>query len=292
MMPIGMYHTLDRFAGRTLGVATIHAKEQAIGPPLIAALRLSGCTAIAGLDTDRFGAFSGEVQRTLEPLETCIAKAKHGAEVSGMDLVIASEGSFGPYPPAPFMPCNEELLVLYDACDDKVFFQRHVSLETVFGGDSCSSWAQVSAFAERMKFPGHGLVVRANEKWSAGDSMVKGILDRDALRSAAERIIAAHGTCWVETDMRAMMNPTRMKVIGEAAARFGEELKGACPVCGACWFRITGTRSGLPCALCGWPTESIRSMERGCWQCSHVQIEPRPDGKLEEDPQHCGNCNP
>ena len=59
---------IERFAGRKLGVATIHGKEQVIGPLLEQALSLSGCSAIAGADTDRFGAFSGEVQRTLDPL--------------------------------------------------------------------------------------------------------------------------------------------------------------------------------------------------------------------------------
>ena len=82
---------LERFAGRKLGVATSHAKEQVIGPVLEQALGLSGYAAITEVDTDRFGAFSGEVQRTLDPLAACEAKARYGAEVSGLDLVIASE---------------------------------------------------------------------------------------------------------------------------------------------------------------------------------------------------------
>ena len=49
-------------------------------------------------------------------------------------------------------------------------------------------------------------------------------------------VIAAQGACWVETDMRAMMNPTRMRVIGEAAERFAAELARGCPVCGAFTF--------------------------------------------------------
>ena len=281
-----------RFAGRTLGVATRHGKERVIGPAMLQVLPLSSFAAIDALDTDRFGAFSGEVLRTLDPLEACRAKARQGAEVSGLDLVIASEGSFGPYPPAPFVSCDEEILVLYDACDDRFFEHRHVSLETVFGGEACTSWSQVSAFADRMRFPEHGLVVRARERWAAGDAMVKGIDDREALRSAAVRTIAAHGSCWVETDMRAMMNPTRMRVIAETAERFAREIADACPRCGACWFRVTGTTTGLPCMQCGWPTQSIRSFIRGCWHCGHLLSAPRTDGKRAEDPQHCGKCNP
>lgn len=285
-------HGLDRFAGRALGVATLHGKERVIGPALEKALPLAGYRAIEGVDTDRFGAFSGEVERTLEPLEACKAKAKHGADVSGLELVIASEGSFFPYPPAPFVPCNEEILVLYDARDGTVFEHRHVSLRTVFGGEECTAWGQVKAFAERMKFPEHGLVVRSKEKWMQGDALKKGITEEDELRTFAEQRIATQGSCWVETDMRAMMNPTRMRVIAEAAERFARELATACPVCGTCWFRITQAVPGLPCELCGWPTASTRAYMRTCRTCSHTAVSDRPDGKSTEEPQHCANCNP
>ena len=97
-------HGLERFAGRTLGVATIHGKEHVIGPALMKALPIAGFEAIKGGDTDGFGTFSEDVQRRSEPLEACKAKAKHGAGVSGLDLIIASEGSFFPNPPAPFVP--------------------------------------------------------------------------------------------------------------------------------------------------------------------------------------------
>lgn len=283
---------LDRFSHRVLGVATAHGKERAIGPVMKATLPIAGFTAIKGIDTDRFGAFSGEVQRTQDALEACKAKAMHGAELSGHDLVIASEGSFGPYPPAPFVTCDEEILVIYDARDERFFVHKHVSLETVFGGESCTSWEQAAAFAKRMKFPDHGLVLRAQEKWTPPGVMKKGITDEAKLRDCVNGLIASHGACWIETDMRAMLNPTRMRVIAEAAARFAEQLVSCCSACNACWFRITGTRNGLPCMLCGWPTESIRSIERGCWHCGHVAFAPRPDGKQHEDPQHCGNCNP
>ncbi|MBK9287602.1 MAG: hypothetical protein IPN38_07930 [Flavobacteriales bacterium] len=283
---------LERFAGRKLGVATSHAKEQVIGPLLKQALGLSGYSAIADMDTDRFGAFSGEVQRTLDPLAACEAKARHGAEVSGFDLVIASEGSFGPYPPAPFLSCDEEFLVLFDALDGRTFHHRHVSLETVFDGEACTDWTQANAFAQRMKFPSHHLVVRPLEKWKQGDTQFKGLQDKDAFRNAVEGLLEHRGSCWVETDMRAMANPTRMRVIADTAVRFADELTTTCPVCQACWFRITHPLAGLPCELCGWPTASTRAYLHTCWACAHAETRSRPDGKRFEEPQHCGNCNP
>ncbi len=282
----------DRFFGRTLGVATLHGKESVIGPALLKVLPLAGVVAIPNMDTDRFGAFSGEVQRTLDPLSTAVAKARHGAEVSGMDLVVASEGSFGPYPLSPFISCNEELLVLFDARDDSTYEFRHLSLETVFGGERCTNVEQVGQFAQRMKFPAHGLVLRAKEKWEPSDHMEKGIQDPGRLRNIASELIQQLGSAWVETDMRAMMNPTRMKVIGETAERFARELAMTCPACSHFFFRITGAKAGLQCELCGWPTESIRCYTRTCRSCGHLDQEERPDGKKTEDPQFCGNCNP
>ena len=282
----------QRFAGRTVGVATIHDKARVIGPALMRALPIADCLSIIGVVTDRFGAFSGEVERVQDAFETCKAKAKHGADVSGLDLVIASEGSFFPYPPAPFVPCDEEILVLYDARDEVFFEHRHISLRTVFGGELCTSWGQVKAFAERMKFQDHGLVVRAKEKWTSGDAMKKGITDEVELREFTERLIDMQRSCWVETDMRAMMNPTRMEVIAETAERFAQELATICPACGACWFRITQAIPGLPCELCSWPTASTRAYLRTCPACAHTSTTPRPDGRTSEEPQHCGNCNP
>ena len=252
-----------RFSGRTLGVATVHEKERVIGPALMRALPLGGVLPIAGIDTDRFGAFSGEVQRTDDPLTSCIKKARHGAEVSGMDLVVASEGSFAPYPPAPFISCNEEFLVLLDVRDETVFHHRHVTLETVFGGERCSTWGHVQAFAERMKFPEHQLVVRVNEKWERGEPLHKGIRDTNALRDVTEAIIDEQGSCWVETDMRAMANPTRMKMIGTTAEGFARELASLCPACATSWFRIDR----------GDPRTAVRALRLAYARCTHIPAE-------------------
>lgn len=283
---------LERFAGRMLGIATMHGKEHVIGPVLQRALGLAGSTAIPDIDTDRFGAFSGEVARTMDPLAACIAKARYGAEASGLDLVIANEGSFGPYPPAPFMSCDEEFLALYDARDDRLFTHRHISLDTVFGGEAVRTTAQALVFADRMKFPSHHLVVRRERKFAPGDAVRKGVSTRVELERITATLLQAHGTCWVETDLRAMANPTRMRVIAETTERFAAELQRECTNCGACWFRISGSRSGLPCGYCGTPTASIRSYVRTCWNCSSEVHEPRPDGKEAEEQRFCPICNP
>ncbi len=283
---------LDRFNGRVLGVASMHGKERVIGPALMARLPLGGVIAIPDLDTDRFGAFSGEVERGTEPRIACLNKARHGAEASGLDLVIASEGSFGPYPPAPFMSCDEEWLVLLDLRDGTELVHRHVSLNTVFGGETCLSEGEVIAFATRMQFPEHHLVLKSAATWRSGDRVIKGINDRYTLVRAARMLLAEHGSVWVESDLRAMANPTRMQVIGEAAEAFAADLERCCPSCGLFHFAITQALWGLPCGQCGFPTRSTRAHLRECRGCGHRQEDERPDGKRTEAPQYCDLCNP
>lgn len=285
-------NSLDRFAGRTLGVSTMHGKEKVIGPALMARLPLAGYMAIPDLNTDRFGAFSGEVERGTDPRTACTHKARHGAKAAGMDLVIASEGSFGPYPPAPFMTCDEEWLVLVDLRDGLELAHRHVSLDTRAGGETCTDLGQVLAFAERMGFPDHQLVLKPQEHWRSGDAVHKGIADRDTLIAIAERLLFAHGSLWGETDLRAMANPTRMRVIAETAERFAAELARCCPRCSLFHFAVSQALWGLPCGQCGFPTKSTRAYLRECRGCGHRVEEPRPDGKAVEDPQYCDLCNP
>lgn len=283
---------LELFAGRDLAVATNHGKEAVIGPALCNALQLRGFETITGLDTDRFGSFSGEVERSLSASDAALAKAREGARLSQMDLVVASEGSFGPYPPAPFLSCDEEHLVLFDTRSGTVYTHRHVSLSTMHGGVECKSLQAADAFAKQMGFPDHALVIKLFEHQGRELPVIKGIRDPQVLHHHAEAVLRQHSSFWLETDLRAMMNPTRMTVIGEAALAFAEELRTCCPVCRTCWFRITGTHAGLPCEGCGWPTRSIRSYVRGCRSCGHEDHVPRPDGKLVETPGACDHCNP
>jgi hypothetical protein len=283
---------IDRFKGRVLGVASMHGKEHVIGPAMMAHLPLAGVIAIPDLDTDRFGAFSGEVERGTDPRTACMHKARHGAEASGLDLVIASEGSFGPYPPAPFMSCDEEWLVLLDLRDGTELVHRHVSLNTVFGGEECHNEHEVTAFAARMKFPEHHLVLKPTAAWRHGDRVLKGVGDLDTLLEGARMLLSEHGAVWVESDLRAMANPTRMQVIGEAAKAFAADLARCCPACGLFHFAITQALWGLPCSQCGFPTRSTRAHLRECRGCGHRQEDAREDGKMMEDPQYCDLCNP
>ncbi|MCB0811039.1 MAG: hypothetical protein KDB96_17310, partial [Flavobacteriales bacterium] len=273
-------------------VATRHGKERAIAPPFLEGLPLAQVVVVPDLDTDRFGTFSGEVERRLSPPEAALAKARAGAEASGADLVIASEGSFGPYPPAPFVPCDEEFLVLLDLQDGRHFLHRHLTLDVVFGGERCDRLDQVLAFAERMRYPEHALILRERELWSQDQEQHKGLTDPTRLRELAEELLGRHGSLWACTDQRAMLNPTRMEAIATAAEGFVQELSTCCPACGEVHFAVVEQLSGLPCGWCGTPTDMLRASLRGCAVCGHRSEVPRADGQVKADPGQCPSCNP
>ena len=94
-------------------VATKHGKEKVIAPILERSLGVK-VLSTTNLDTDRFGTFSGEVERKGTPLEVARAKCEAALKLTGADLAVASEGSFGPHPElffaaAEFLGILEEL---------------------------------------------------------------------------------------------------------------------------------------------------------------------------------------
>jgi len=74
-------------------VGTKHGKHRQIAPAFSAVLGAT-VTAAAGVDTDRFGTFTGEVPRTLSPRDTAVAKARLAVAVSDIPYGLASEGSY------------------------------------------------------------------------------------------------------------------------------------------------------------------------------------------------------
>lgn len=286
-------NALERtFGGRVLGVASMHHKERALGPQLAAPLALREVRVIEGLDTDRFGAFSGERARELAPRDAALAKARAGASASGMDLVIASEGSFFPHPLAPLASCDEEWLVLLDQRSERCYAHRYVTFDVAHAGRVCRSLDELREFCARAPFPSHQLVLRPQQDGSAAAEIFKGLSDRDELEARFALLHARHGAAWVELDLRAHANPTRMRAIQTAAREFAAELARLCPRCSAPHFAIARQIPGLPCAQCGEPTASLLAQVRRCEPCGAEQREERADGRREEDPGACEACNP
>ncbi|MEM9313429.1 MAG: DUF6671 family protein [Pseudomonadota bacterium] len=281
--------TLIMFAGRTLVVATKHGKEQAIAPVLEAALGVH-CVTPPDLDTDLLGTFTGEVERTMDPVSTAREKCHRAMDATGVDLAVASEGSFGPHPVMVFVPGGEELLALVDRQNDLELVARDFGTSTNFATATIREESALWEFAAKAQFPSHALILRKAR--DSREHIHKGLRDEAVLLSVFHDLRQRFGEVFVETDMRAMHNPTRMAAIGAATKKLVELVESTCPACSWPGFRVTDVVRGLPCGLCGLPTNAASRHILVCEHCGHREERRHPDGKTVEDPMYCEFCNP
>lgn len=101
---------------------------------------------------------------------------------------------------------------------------------------------------------------------------------------------AANGRAFLETDMRAHANPTRMENIRAAAEDLTRKVSSPCPACGAPGFWIIERAPGLLCEDCGAPTRQARSENLRCAKCAHQVAVARPEAAVPS--QRCDYCNP
>jgi len=277
------------FEGRSLVIGTKHGKDRVIIPLVDETLGTSSF-ATTDFDTDILGTFTGEIERTEDPVSTLRRKCLTAMDLNGCSLGISSEGSFGPHPLIPFVTADEEFLIFIDRENDLEIVHREISTDTNFSGTEVETREQLFTFAEKARFPSHALILRDSR--NGNKAVVKGITETETLRRRFEEMLSNHGSAYVETDMRAMYNPTRMQVIEKATKGLLEKLLSLCPACGTPGFIVTDTVRGLPCSLCHSPTRSMMSLIQVCRKCGHTESMGRPDGKTVEDPMHCDSCNP
>ena len=288
-----MTNPSDLFAGRVAVLATMHRKEQAIAPVLEGRLGMK-VVVPSGLDTDAFGTFSGEIKRPSDQLTTARLKAAAALRHTGETLAIASEGSFGPHPQIPFRSCDRELVLLLDRQHQLEIVGQILSTDTNYRSQSIHSLEEALAFVKTLNFPSHGVVVKAMGDPGADPSMVKGITTPDGLIAAVNQALAhaPDHTARIETDMRALYNPTRMAVIAQATEQLVQVVQQTCPASGCPGFSEVQRFPGLPCGDCGTPTLLTLSVRYRCQRCQFQQSRPVPDAPLTAAPSQCPYCNP
>ncbi len=279
----------EYFSGRTILIATQHKKEEVIAPLLKAELNLNVIVANE-INTDALGTFSGEVERTLSPIEAARKKCELAMTHYNCDLAIASEGSFGPHPALIFVPSDEEFLVLIDKKNDLEIIAREISTETNFAGEQIQRLSALTNFANKALFPEHNLIIKKDK--TDTEYIFKGINTWTQLNLLADEFIQQFGSFYIETDMRAMHNPMRMKVIEKTTQQLIQKIKNLCPHCETPGFSIIRSKAGLPCDNCGFPTRSILSYIYSCKKCNHLTESIFPLKKETEDPMYCDVCNP
>lgn len=275
------------YSGHVAGLATRHAKDQAIAPVLRDVLGLE--VVVVDVDTDSFGTFTGDIPRVDTPLNTAVAKARAGMVEGGFSLGLASEGTIGSHPLMPFVTSDVETIAFVDTVRDIVVSQTTLSTDIVSIRETVTAHTDLANILSRADFPRHGLIVRPQEGHDG--PIVKGITDQAVLTAALRECASGNGFAVVESDLRAHLSPSRMRNIRECAVALATRIATPCPQCaGPGWGRIEPAR-GLPCSACGTYVESaIRADRFGCPGCPATAEAPRADEAVE--PRWCPSCNP
>jgi hypothetical protein len=283
------------FEGRRLLVASKHKKEEVIAPLFFNELGLTSIV-LDEFDTDAFGTFTGEIERVGGPLDALRKKAYAALSSSNFDLVVASEGSFGPHPSLFFVPAADEMLIFIDRKNDLEILAREVSTETNFNSAEIDTEEALLKFAEQSLFPSHALILSNPIENSTNPIekpfIFKGITSQEELIDIYTYLRKKSKTVHVQTDMRALYNPTRMKTIAKACHKLIRNILSQCPSCDTLGYNVTDVLDGLTCSLCGRPTKSTLAHQYVCRRCGHKELKYYPNLKMEEDPTFCDYCNP
>lgn len=276
------------FQGKEILLATMHQKEVAIQNEIELNL---GCKLIVpkDFDTDRFGTFCGEKKRSMTAREMVRHKAKVASKEYGYSLCIATEGSFGAHPIIPLMPHHEELMIFFDSVNNIEIIVNKNTDQTNYGYAEFEKDENFDYFLFTHSFPSHALMVRA---MSTNQVLAKGIQTMDELKSTMKRAFMISPRIRLETDMRAMFNPTRMQVIKELTSDLINRIQSVCSNCGAYGFGDLEIAGHLPCSDCGFSTRLYQNIIQKCIRCNYQITKPRPDMLYLAEPTYCNICNP
>lgn len=268
---------------------TMHGKQQQAAPAF-AELLGARVVAPAGLDTDQFGTFAGDVARTLSPIDAARAKARLAMAATGSRYGLASEASYGPLTGVGW-PGHEEILLFLDDSRGIEILEGNRTLTTPGPPQRVRCPSELRDLLPAFGWPGQALLVRP-AVGGHGPDIVTGITGPDqlvaAVRAAAAR--SGDGHALVEPDLRAQHNPTRRAVLAQLARTLAARLATSCPACGSPGYGRTATRTGLPCAACATPTELAADDLHTCPACAHQHFVTRPERAA--DPRWCPECNP
>jgi hypothetical protein len=279
----------DFFSNRAGVLATMHRKEEAIAPLMQQELGIR-LIVPESFNTDQFGTFTREVKRPGDQHQAARLKAEQAMTFTGYSLGLASEGSFGPHPAFPYIASNREIVLLLDREHDLEIIGQDFTTETNYSHQRVESLEAAIAFAQTARFPDHGLVVMPDA--DSGAIAVKGITDAEQFREVVSDLLKRYGSAHIETDMRAMVNPTRMQAIARATEDLIRKLRQTCPQCGTPGFEVSDRKPGLPCGLCHFPTALTLAAIYQCKKCGFTQEQHYPEGVQEADPAQCMYCNP
>ena len=277
---------MQLYSGQQFSVATKHQKGLYLDPVFS---RITGALLIeAPVDTDQLGTFTGEIERQGTMLECARRKCIWGMQALGCDYGLATEGSFGPHPSIPFLAAHTEILIFIDQIRGLEIYEQITTVDTNYQHSTVRSFDELLAFAVKIGFPSHALIISTG----AERSFIKGIQTLAELKIAYNQCVqqSIDGTVFVQTDMRAHLNPTRQSAIRGLGERLAQRLISLCPGCNMPgWPQVT-YEYGLLCKQCQRPTPERAYEVNSCVKCSfQTRSVVNSQGA---NPEFCLNCNP
>jgi hypothetical protein len=279
---------LDSYRGQAIALPTLHQKGALIAPSFLTHL---GMTVVEiDVDTDQFGSFAGEVKREGSQLDTVRGKAQLGAQVSGLNLAIASEGSIGADPEIGLLTSDIETIVFIDTVNNLEIIENYRSFDITAQKIEFTEDIDLDQFLVKADFPRHKLIVRSD--FGLSHVIAKGIATKSELMSAiAQAREQAIDPIIIESDLRAHCSPSRAKNIEITAERLAKKIASLCPNCATPGWGAIEPLFGLLCCECGEESESAaRAYLYGCLKCTHTA-----EGEViaeSIDPSRCNWCNP
>lgn len=268
-------------------IATKHEKERVIRPVFQDKI---GCKLyVSNFDTDQFGTFTGEIPRAQNAFETCVLKAKTAAMAAHFKFSIASEGSFGPHPSIPILANAHEIMTFVDLENNWVIADQLITPKTNYKVLTLHPDTKIDSFLHSLHFPTHAVTLQVS---SSKEVIAKGIKDRALLNNLIRTGFSKGDELLLASDMRAMMNPTRMESLSLLATKLAARVNRCCRACNTPGFGFVATTEQLLCSLCDKPTSMPRFEIWGCVACQNQEVQPRSDHLTQADPTFCNYCNP
>jgi hypothetical protein len=279
------------YSGKKIAVSTMHLKDTVIARSLRKNLNARYVVPI-GINTDSLGTFTGEVERSRRVVETAIAKARMGMEKIGLPYGLASEGSYGPHPEKPHTNIGIEVMVLVDDIRDIVICETLTDPSPKYHTCVVEPSSDIEGFLKQAGFPDHAMIVRPNCWDKTCESLTKGITDiaelERTIRLAAS--LSVDGKAFLQNDMRAHMNPTRMAAIGQLADQLCVRVKSTCPECDMPGFGTEDSQIDVPCEMCGLSISDVSDKTDGCVSCGYRASDFPANPVLGAQAQTCASC--
>jgi hypothetical protein len=181
------------------------------------------------------------------------------------------------------------MLAFLDINNDITITETLVTQETNFAHHDVTTTAEPIDFLKSINFPSHGVIIR---DFSNNQILAKDIQQHEVLMQVIQQALQNAKQIRIETDMRAHMNPTRMKTIRSLAEILVKRIITCCPACNTPGFGKISVVGNLCCEACGTPTELYKEKILNCLKCDFKSYLAREDGLLQASQRYCSYCNP